>query len=58
MIRVYSFKPGKRYRIRSFLAGIAFGLLVAAAAVYAADGPLYTTSEIDGILAANLTQGE
>ena len=45
-------------RIRCALAGLILGIALTLAAVYYADGPLYTTSEIDAILAAHLTQGD
>ena len=41
-------------RIRFTLAGLILGALIALAVVYYTDGPLYTPSEIDGILAEKL----
>lgn len=41
-------------RIRCALAGLILGIALTLAAVYYADGPLYTPSEIDGILAERL----
>jgi len=58
MIRVYNMRTTQRFRIRNFLAGLFLGALVTGGAIYFKDGPVYTTSEIDGILAAQLTQGD
>lgn len=51
---IYVNKSNQRGRIRCLLAGLVLGILIALAVIYGADGPFYTTSEIDAILAARV----